>query len=122
MSVKFSITARQVVCVHMLVLTPQVVIAVRAQLATKWAETAEAAEVSQTICTVYAKQMYVNLRVCFAYAHVHSVLHVDIDECATRQNNCTRDRLCINTYGGFQCIKVECPRIPNVTYIKTSPT
>ncbi|KAK2848379.1 hypothetical protein Q7C36_010061 [Tachysurus vachellii] len=46
----------------------------------------------------------------------------DIDECATRQNNCTRDRLCINTYGGFQCIKVECPRIPNVTYIKTSPT
>ncbi|XP_053356969.1 fibulin-7 [Clarias gariepinus] len=46
----------------------------------------------------------------------------DIDECTTRQNNCTRDRLCINTYGGFQCMKVECPRIRNVTYVKTSPT
>ncbi|XP_053478527.1 fibulin-7 [Ictalurus furcatus] len=46
----------------------------------------------------------------------------DIDECATRQNNCTHDRLCINTYGGFQCVKVECPRSRNVTYVKTSPT
>ncbi|KAK3569767.1 hypothetical protein QTP86_004194 [Hemibagrus guttatus] len=46
----------------------------------------------------------------------------DIDECATRQNNCTRDRLCVNTYGGFQCVKVECPRTRDVTYAKTSPT
>ncbi|KAL7878502.1 hypothetical protein AOLI_G00094760 [Acnodon oligacanthus] len=46
----------------------------------------------------------------------------DIDECATRQNNCTRDQLCVNTYGGFQCIKVECSRIRNATYVKTSPT
>ncbi|XP_062861135.1 fibulin-7 [Trichomycterus rosablanca] len=46
----------------------------------------------------------------------------DIDECATRQNNCTRDQMCINTYGGFQCIKVECPRIRNASYVKTSPT
>ncbi|XP_036440441.1 fibulin-7 [Colossoma macropomum] len=46
----------------------------------------------------------------------------DIDECATRQNNCTRDQLCVNTYGGFQCVKVECPRIRNATYVKTSPT
>uniref|UniRef100_A0A3B4YZT7 Fibulin-7-like n=1 Tax=Stegastes partitus TaxID=144197 RepID=A0A3B4YZT7_9TELE len=27
----------------------------------------------------------------------------DIDECATRQNNCTKDQMCINTYGAFQC-------------------
>ncbi|KAL1007317.1 hypothetical protein UPYG_G00084910 [Umbra pygmaea] len=45
----------------------------------------------------------------------------DIDECATRQNNCTRDQLCINTYGGFQCVRVDCPRIRNATYSKTSP-
>ncbi|KAL0168555.1 hypothetical protein M9458_036777, partial [Cirrhinus mrigala] len=45
----------------------------------------------------------------------------DIDECGTRQNNCTREQLCINTYGGFQCIKVECPQIRNATYVKTSP-
>ncbi|XP_067245004.1 fibulin-7 [Chanodichthys erythropterus] len=46
----------------------------------------------------------------------------DIDECGSRQNNCTRDQLCINTYGGFQCVKVECPQIRNATYVKTSPT
>ncbi|XP_050991349.1 fibulin-7 [Labeo rohita] len=45
----------------------------------------------------------------------------DIDECSTRQNNCTREQLCINTYGGFQCAKVECPQIRNATYVKTSP-
>lgn len=45
----------------------------------------------------------------------------DIDECATRQNNCTKDQMCINTYGGFQCVRVDCPKIPNATYIKTSP-
>ncbi|XP_028295445.1 fibulin-7 isoform X2 [Gouania willdenowi] len=45
----------------------------------------------------------------------------DIDECANRQNNCTRDQMCINTYGGFQCIRVDCPKIPNASYIKTSP-
>ncbi|XP_004539430.1 fibulin-7 [Maylandia zebra] len=46
----------------------------------------------------------------------------DIDECATRQNNCTKDQMCINTYGGFQCVRVDCPKIPNATYVKTSPT
>ncbi|XP_026855342.2 fibulin-7 [Electrophorus electricus] len=46
----------------------------------------------------------------------------DIDECATRQNNCTRDQLCVNTYGSFQCVKVECPRFRDATYVKTSPT
>uniref|UniRef100_A0A7N8WVV0 Fibulin-7-like n=1 Tax=Mastacembelus armatus TaxID=205130 RepID=A0A7N8WVV0_9TELE len=45
----------------------------------------------------------------------------DIDECATRQNNCTNDQMCINTYGGFQCVRVDCPKIPNATYVKTSP-
>lgn len=121
MSVKCSITARQVVCVFMLALTPRVVIAVRAQLATKWTETAEAAEVSQTL-RVAIRNLYVNLDISFVYARFHLILHADIDECATRQNNCTRDRLCINTYGGFQCVKVECPRTRNVTYAKTSPT
>ncbi|CAJ1048778.1 fibulin-7-like [Xyrichtys novacula] len=45
----------------------------------------------------------------------------DIDECATRQNNCTKDQMCINTYGGFQCVRVDCPKIPHATYVKTSP-
>ncbi|KAA8595577.1 hypothetical protein FQN60_010868 [Etheostoma spectabile] len=45
----------------------------------------------------------------------------DIDECATRQNNCTKDQMCINTYGGFQCVRVDCPKIPNATYVKTAP-
>ncbi|XP_033967949.1 fibulin-7 [Pseudochaenichthys georgianus] len=44
----------------------------------------------------------------------------DIDECATRQNNCTKDQMCINTYGGFQCVRVDCPKIPHATYVKTS--
>ncbi|KAK2920251.1 fibulin-7-like isoform X1 [Channa argus] len=45
----------------------------------------------------------------------------DIDECATRQNNCTKEQMCINTYGGFQCVRVDCPKIPSATYVKTSP-
>ncbi|KAM6980927.1 fibulin-7 [Aplochiton taeniatus] len=45
----------------------------------------------------------------------------DIDECATRHNNCTREQMCINTYGGFQCVRVDCPRIRNATYVKTAP-
>ncbi|KAM4743611.1 fibulin-7 isoform 2-T2 [Anableps anableps] len=45
----------------------------------------------------------------------------DIDECATRQNNCTKDQMCVNTYGGFQCVRVDCPKIPHATYVKTSP-
>ncbi|KAM7015540.1 fibulin-7-like [Tautogolabrus adspersus] len=44
----------------------------------------------------------------------------DIDECATKQNNCTKDQMCINTYGGFQCVHVDCPKIPHATYVKTS--
>lgn len=45
----------------------------------------------------------------------------DVDECATRQNNCTNDQMCVNTYGGFQCVRVDCPKIPHATYVKTSP-
>lgn len=59
MSVRCSITGWQVVCVCMLVLTPRVAIAVHAQLATTWAEMAEAAEVSHpklaTIFFLYVK-------------------------------------------------------------------
>lgn len=128
MSVKCFIMGRQVVCVCIRVLTPPVAIAVHAQLATTWAETAEAAEVSHPkhaiifICYVKRKVMRLNLVASYAYTHFLLILHIDIDECATRQNNCTRDQLCINTYGGFQCVKVDCPRIRNVTYVKTSPT
>uniref|UniRef100_A0A3Q3Q1F0 Fibulin 7 n=1 Tax=Monopterus albus TaxID=43700 RepID=A0A3Q3Q1F0_MONAL len=45
----------------------------------------------------------------------------DIDECATRRNNCTNEQMCINTYGGFQCVRVDCPKVPNAAYVKTSP-
>ncbi|XP_052326514.1 fibulin-7-like [Oncorhynchus keta] len=45
----------------------------------------------------------------------------DINECATRLNNCTRDQMCINNYGGFQCVRVDCSRMRNATYSKTSP-
>ncbi|XP_075994059.1 fibulin-7 [Genypterus blacodes] len=45
----------------------------------------------------------------------------DIDECESRMHNCTADQVCVNTYGGFQCVRVECPHMKNATYIKTSP-
>ncbi|XP_044049561.1 fibulin-7-like [Siniperca chuatsi] len=45
----------------------------------------------------------------------------DIDECENRMHNCTADQVCVNTYGGFQCVTVECPHVKNATYIKTSP-
>ncbi|XP_071387058.1 fibulin-7-like [Centroberyx affinis] len=45
----------------------------------------------------------------------------DIDECESRMHNCSGDQVCVNTYGGFQCVAVECPRTKNATYIKTSP-
>ncbi|XP_028306276.1 fibulin-7 [Gouania willdenowi] len=44
----------------------------------------------------------------------------DINECETLGHNCSADHLCVNTFGGFQCVTVECPRIKNATYIKTS--
>ncbi|KAM9854851.1 fibulin-7 [Aulostomus maculatus] len=45
----------------------------------------------------------------------------DIDECQSQKNDCTPDQVCVNTYGGFQCVTVECPPMKNATYIKTSP-
>ncbi|XP_044211941.1 fibulin-7-like [Thunnus albacares] len=45
----------------------------------------------------------------------------DIDECENRMHNCKADQLCVNTYGGFRCVTVECPHMKNATYIKTSP-
>ncbi|XP_028286114.1 fibulin-7-like [Parambassis ranga] len=45
----------------------------------------------------------------------------DIDECETRMHNCTGEQVCVNTFGGFQCVSVECPHMKNATYIKTSP-
>ncbi|MGH0115802.1 UNVERIFIED_CONTAM: hypothetical protein FKN15_046987 [Acipenser sinensis] len=45
----------------------------------------------------------------------------DLDECASRQHNCSRDELCVNTFGGFQCVRPDCPRArQNTNYVKTS--
>ncbi|XP_029951629.1 fibulin-7-like [Salarias fasciatus] len=44
----------------------------------------------------------------------------DINECQTRMHNCTADQVCVNTFGGFQCVTVECPQVKNATYIRTS--
>ncbi|MBN3288099.1 FBLN7 protein, partial [Polyodon spathula] len=44
----------------------------------------------------------------------------DEDECASRQHNCSRDELCVNTSGGFQCMQPDCPRArQNTSYVKT---
>ncbi|XP_015244233.1 PREDICTED: fibulin-7-like isoform X1 [Cyprinodon variegatus] len=45
----------------------------------------------------------------------------DIDECENHSHNCTADQLCVNTFGGFQCVTVECPKTKNASYVKTSP-
>uniref|UniRef100_A0A3P8ULJ4 Fibulin-7-like n=1 Tax=Cynoglossus semilaevis TaxID=244447 RepID=A0A3P8ULJ4_CYNSE len=45
----------------------------------------------------------------------------DINECENQMHNCTGDQVCVNTFGGFQCVEVECPFMKNATYIKTSP-
>ncbi|XP_066570227.1 fibulin-7 isoform X2 [Amia ocellicauda] len=45
----------------------------------------------------------------------------DVDECTTRQHNCSQEAVCVNTHGGFQCVQPECPRSRNATYVKTSP-
>ncbi|XP_008279873.1 fibulin-7-like [Stegastes partitus] len=45
----------------------------------------------------------------------------DINECENQMHNCTADQVCVNTFGGFQCVAVECPQVKNATYIKTSP-
>ncbi|KTG37775.1 hypothetical protein cypCar_00004728 [Cyprinus carpio] len=45
----------------------------------------------------------------------------DIDECARATHNCSSEQVCVNTFGGHRCVDVDCPRIRNATYIKTSP-
>ncbi|XP_004069483.1 fibulin-7-like isoform X1 [Oryzias latipes] len=45
----------------------------------------------------------------------------DIDECENGMHNCPAEQTCVNTFGGFQCVTVECPHMKNATYIKTSP-
>uniref|UniRef100_A0A670YIS7 Fibulin 7 n=1 Tax=Pseudonaja textilis TaxID=8673 RepID=A0A670YIS7_PSETE len=45
----------------------------------------------------------------------------DVDECATNQDNCSRGQICVNLFGGFRCVKPECPKTHfNTTYVKTS--
>ncbi|XP_060109894.1 fibulin-7-like isoform X2 [Heteronotia binoei] len=46
---------------------------------------------------------------------------VDVDECTENQHNCSRGQMCINVYGGFQCVRPECPKPQlNTSYVKTS--
>ncbi|XP_028930417.1 fibulin-7-like [Ornithorhynchus anatinus] len=45
----------------------------------------------------------------------------DVDECSDHQHNCSRGELCVNVFGGFQCVRPECPRPRHDTsYMKTS--
>ncbi|TWW75379.1 Fibulin-7 [Takifugu flavidus] len=45
----------------------------------------------------------------------------DVNECETQIHNCSTQHMCVNTFGGFQCVTVSCPSRKNATYIKTSP-
>ncbi|XP_078526554.1 fibulin-7-like isoform X2 [Lissotriton helveticus] len=45
----------------------------------------------------------------------------DIDECANNEHNCSLSEMCINVYGGFRCVRPECPKTRlNTSYVKTS--
>ncbi|XP_075432721.1 fibulin-7-like isoform X3 [Ascaphus truei] len=45
----------------------------------------------------------------------------DIDECTSEQTACTGGDHCVNLFGGFVCVRPECPKSRrNTTYIKTS--
>ncbi|KAM9301956.1 fibulin-7-like [Gastrophryne carolinensis] len=47
---------------------------------------------------------------------------LDTDECESEQSACPGGQTCINLYGGFTCVRSECPKAKhyNVTYLKTS--
>ncbi|XP_072529845.1 fibulin-7 [Salminus brasiliensis] len=45
----------------------------------------------------------------------------DIDECDGGAHNCTSEQVCVNTFGGYRCMEVDCPRLRNASYVKTSP-
>ncbi|CAI9616607.1 unnamed protein product [Staurois parvus] len=45
----------------------------------------------------------------------------DIDECVAEQSTCAGGQICVNLYGGFTCVRPECPKPKhNTTYMKTS--
>ncbi|KAM5126204.1 fibulin-7-like [Mantella aurantiaca] len=45
----------------------------------------------------------------------------DIDECVAEQNACAAGQTCVNLYGGFTCVRPECPKPKhNTSYTKTS--
>uniref|UniRef100_A0A7M4DVD3 Fibulin-7-like n=1 Tax=Crocodylus porosus TaxID=8502 RepID=A0A7M4DVD3_CROPO len=45
----------------------------------------------------------------------------DVDECTNSQHNCSRGEICVNVFGGFRCVRPECPKPRhNTSYIKTS--
>ncbi|XP_074929934.1 fibulin-7-like [Chelonoidis abingdonii] len=44
-----------------------------------------------------------------------------VDECANNQHNCSRGELCVNVFGGYRCVRPECPEPRlNTSYVKTS--
>ncbi|XP_043937280.1 fibulin-7-like [Protopterus annectens] len=45
----------------------------------------------------------------------------DIDECSKNLHNCNHDEICVNGFGGFHCVRPECPKPrPGISYVKTS--
>ncbi|KAL2094154.1 hypothetical protein ACEWY4_011466 [Coilia grayii] len=45
----------------------------------------------------------------------------DVNECETSQQSCAHGKVCVNTYGGYECVEAKCPHFRNATYVKTSP-
>uniref|UniRef100_A0A8C6IQC3 Uncharacterized protein n=1 Tax=Melopsittacus undulatus TaxID=13146 RepID=A0A8C6IQC3_MELUD len=45
----------------------------------------------------------------------------DVNECTGKQHNCTQGDVCINTFGGHDCVHPKCPPPRhNTSYVKTS--
>ncbi|XP_069595622.1 fibulin-7-like isoform X2 [Ranitomeya imitator] len=45
----------------------------------------------------------------------------DVDECVSKEAACPGGEQCVNLYGGFTCVRPECPRAKmNATYVKVS--